>query len=270
MRIALCTSVCQDAPLDETIRLAGVLGLRAVVLWGREPHLPEGFDPVRLSVIRRLVERHGLDVAAYRAQFRAGAEAPGARRADELNQLVRCAHDLGTRVLTIQTELPREHSGGPACVEHIVRELVELCDRAHERGVHVSLEMGAGTAAAEAEAALDLIARVGAENLGLAWEPGEGARFTTAIERLRAVSDHVDLMFALNRAPSASDYAPFVPLAEGALDYAEVLGGLVDRVDWWVLAGPVGPPEERPRLLSEDIAFLRGLTPRHTADTGGV
>lgn len=259
MRLGVCTSVCPDAPLDESVRLASQLGADGIVLWGREPHLPESYDPVRLDAVRRLVARHGLRTAALRTGFRAGAEAPGPRRADEVSQLVRSADALGAQLLTVLADPTTGPDGSVS--GHVICELRDLCDRALERGIGVCVEMEADTVVAEADEALSLLERVGRDGLSLAWEPGNGGRFDACVARLCDVAPHLSLAFALNRAAEHGDYSPIVPLSEGAVDYAEVMAALQGFDGWVVLAGALqGAPPERFRLLGEDAAYLRRLS----------
>jgi len=259
MRIAVCTSVSSEALIDEPIRLAAELALDGVVVWGREPHFCEAYDPGRALAVRRLVAAHGLAVAGIRTAYAAGAESPGARRAADIDHAVRGASELGAPLLTVGIADQTGTRGPDHVLKRAAAELAELCDVADARGMRVALEMLPRTLAASAEFTRRLLDTVARGNLGVAYQasPDEGG--AGPLGDLALIGDRVLLVYAGGQTAGGDRSTERALLAAGPVDYhslaARLEGGSPDR--WVAIVTVPGPLSLRRHNLREDVMYLR-------------
>ncbi len=256
MRIGICTSVCPDSMVDESLRLARLLEVEGVFLWAREPHLCEDFDPARVVSVSHLAAVQEVDVVGLRSALTVGARAPGARRRDDLERITQAARLMGCGLLTVGVGSQAGADSG--ALRLAAAELEILCERAESTGLRIAIEAGPPPLGADAPAVLSLVRAVGSPSLGVAWQPdvqpGQG-------DPLQDLEPLIPSLFVLNAADWRSDPAHFE--REAPVVRALVGAGFSG---WFCAVSMPGPSAERPLRLRSLLLAVDELAHGPDAD----
>jgi sugar phosphate isomerase/epimerase len=238
MKPSIFTNIFRDFPLEEVVPEVARIGYPAVELMGRAPHLPPDTAPARVREIKRLLDDHGLVVsciAGYAGRYSQIDDAAARAQIEDLKRFLEMATVLGCGLL-------RHQPGGPSydqASEEQWRRSVEWLQKAAD------LAAGADAGLVEtADSALDYVERVGRDNLGAIFDPGNmhlaGTPFGAAeVYKLWGHIFHVHVKDALRVAdqtyPSSRQWRggliAFKLLGEGEVDHRPALAAL-DRLGY--------------------------------------
>lgn len=175
MKTALFTNVFRDWPLEEVVPAVARIGYEGIELMGRPPHLPPDTSPDRVREIRRMCDDHGLvvsNIAGYAGRYSQLEEANARKQLADLARQLEMADGLGCRLV-------RHHPGGPsydqATEEQWARSaawMAKAADLAAGAGVRLIVELHPNGLVETAESAVDYLGRVGRENVGAIFDPG--------------------------------------------------------------------------------------------------
>ena len=227
--------------LDDALEIVAELGYRAVALTPDANHLPpDRATDAELRALRRRLEALDLAVvvetgARYvldpRRKHRPTLLEPDAEgRARRLDFLARCAElcaALGGDVISIWSGVaPREtepHDAWRFAVDGVAR----LCERVAPLGVRVAFEPEPGMlveSLAQWEALRDAVA---APNLGLTLDVGH-VPCTEPIDAAEAIRRHAGELLNVHLDDSRGGVHEHLQIGDGELDWAGVMGALVD------------------------------------------
>ena len=172
----LTTVTFRNKSIDEIIEIAVRAKLDGIEVGG-DVHLPP--DSVNLArSIGSKAAGAGLKIFSYGSYFKAGES-----DIDEFDGVLKSAVALGAPVIRVWTTPDGEKT---------VAALKEICAKAESAGVEIGLEFHNGTYNDSGDRALEIIERVGSDNLFTYWQPLYGKEKNLAdIEKVGNVCKHV-------------------------------------------------------------------------------
>lgn len=152
---------------SEIVALAAKCGLTAVE-WGSDVHVPPGDIAVARDVAR-LTTAHGLKTAAYGSYYRAGA-----KNGHPFSAILETAKTLNAPVIRVWAGTIGSAKASAADWDRIAADLGTIADLAAVAGLRIAIEFHDHTLCDRADAALQLVKKVGRENLRTLWQPRHG------------------------------------------------------------------------------------------------
>lgn len=180
----LCSVALRHLDPAQVIDCAVAGGAKGIE-WEARKHVPPGdLDSARR--VGQLCRSAGLAIPSYGTYVTAGAD----EAREEFAACLASAEALGAPLLRIWTERTTGLEPGAArtaLLSRVVSDLIDFCDLAAPRGLHLSLEFHPGTFTHTAAETLDLLQRVGRDNLLTHWQPDYGQPIAEATGALRSV-----------------------------------------------------------------------------------
>lgn len=172
----LTTVTFRSKSIDEIIEIAVRAKLDGIEVGG-DVHLPQGNIELAKSIRSKIIDA-GLKIFSYGSYFKAGES-----EISEFDGVLNSAVALGAPVIRVWTT-----SDG----EKTIKALREVCAKAKRAGVEIGLEFHNGTYNDSGVRSLEIIERVGADNLFTYWQPlYEKAQNLGDIEKVRHICKHV-------------------------------------------------------------------------------
>ena len=172
----LTTVTFRQKSIDEIIEIAKRAKLDGIEVGG-DVHLPPDSAELGKS-IRSKILGAGLKVFSYGSYFKAGES-----ELSEFDGVLKSASALGAPVIRVWTTM---------CGEKTVQSLRVICSKAKDAGLQIGLEFHNGTYNDCGERSLEIIDRVGADNLFTYWQPLYGKEKNLAdISKVKHVCRHV-------------------------------------------------------------------------------
>jgi sugar phosphate isomerase/epimerase len=196
MQTGLCSISNKERSLPEIVDLAAEVGFDGIEVW--ENHL--GDDGISPAKARGLASEAGLSVPTLGSYLRPGT--------DEFEEDL---PDVLDAAETLEADLVRVWAGEQEYGDHdedhwdaVVNDMRQCADAAADRGLALTVEKHAWTLAYTADACLDLLDEVDAENVGINWDPKVDADedVDEALDRLAPVVNHVHVS---GRAPEGDE-----------------------------------------------------------------
>jgi 3-dehydroshikimate dehydratase len=269
MKVGLCTVAFRERLLEDAVSIAEQIGFDGVEIWGREPHISETFDEGRVRAARKMIEGRGLQVCGLASYLRFGGCLPAdeEEEAPDLASVLHTARVLGAPVVRVWAGGCPPSQDSKADWDLCVDELRVACEKAENLGVALAVEMQPGTFAETAESANRLLDEVGAPNLRLNYQPGNGLPPEDPVKRLRAVLPRIVSFRVRNYdqlLTRAEDRNHVVPLAEGVFDYRELIGLLRNEgfSGYLTVECVTTKAADKVNALRADVDFLRSLLPQ--------
>ena len=260
MRIALFSGILKHWTIEEVIATAasiGYEGIEILVGWGAK-HLEPDTPLKRVREIKRIADDHGIVFCAIYSDCGAEAHLPDHPKNKEdlkkVQRLLERAKVLGADMVKVtagRLELPSDtpRSGGDIVekmgreryergMSNLARWLAQCCEYARKLDSKIILEVHPNQYTETVDMCLDLLERVGWDNLGVLYDP---ANLWTAhqpfgekdILRLRKHLLHVHLKDFKRASPDIPEAVRicgefYVPayLGEGEVDLLPVFKGL--------------------------------------------
>lgn len=272
--------------LDEFIPHARQLGYPAVELMGKRPHFsPLDYDGARLSALRELCRRHGVEVACVAAYTNfspdpIATEVPAIDvQVQYVESLARMARALDCPLVRVFTAYERPQVPIATTWQQSVTAIQECCERAASHNVTIGIQ-NHHDVAVHSKALIELWRDVNRENCKLMldpWSPclrGEPS-FETARDLARwvtytTIADYVRLPRARYRPELVNyerlepDLARAVPMGEGDLETLQFVKGLkaggFDGPIAYEMCSPVrggGERENLDRCARQFLAWLK-------------
>jgi len=246
MKPCLFTNIFAKAPLEDAVRAAAQNRFAAVELlvgWGAN-HLEHNTTEARVREIKRMTADAGLAVACVYTSLGSraylGADHPGNRtEVDTLRSFCERCKVLGCDLVRVGCGGLRASAGGDDAAGRSADWLRRACEAAAPYGMRVVVEIHFGQMVETAPQAAEMAARVGRENFGIIFDPGNmfivGADYgEAAVKRLGNRLFHVHVK-DIKRCKSAA--GPLVAygehhfrgefLGEGDVDYRVALRAIV-------------------------------------------
>lgn len=225
--------------------------------WGADRHLPPGETGLAHDLAKRC-ESLGLACPSYGSYLRAGELGDDDTRTVHaaVSEVMNTAVALGAPNVRVWCRWLSPGDATDLQRQRIIRDLRLIADMAAKRSLTVSLEHHVHTLTETAESSLDLLDRVGAENLYTYWQPVDGLGPNELVAELAALHDHLSHLHVF-RWRSFEDR---LPLAHGediwphALRVASAPGRWT-QARWAFLEYVKG---DDPDQLEADAATLRG------------
>ena len=184
LALGLCSTALRELDVRKVVDCATDAGATGIE-WEARRHVPPD-DLAAARDVARLCRSAGLSIPSYGTYVTAGAEGAGQEFAGCLVN----AEILDAPVLRLWTqrmtglESPAEHD---AVLDRVVSDLALFCDEAHAAGRTLSLEFHPGTFTHTAAMTLQLLDRVGRDNLLTHWQPHYGQPLDEAMTSLQAL-----------------------------------------------------------------------------------
>lgn len=184
LALGLCSAALRHLDLQEVVDCAIAGGAKGIE-WEARKHLPPGDLPSAREAAR-LCRAAGLSIPSYGTYVTAGAEGAG----QEFAGCLATARILDAPVLRVWTqritglESPAVHD---EMLDRVASDLALFCDQAKAAGRTLSLEFHPGTFTHTAEMTLQLLDRVGRDNLLTHWQPDYGQPLDDAMASLQAM-----------------------------------------------------------------------------------
>ncbi|MBX7167524.1 MAG: sugar phosphate isomerase/epimerase [Pirellulales bacterium] len=215
-------------PLREALISAARLGVGAIELDARSDVRLQDMSQTGVRQLRKLLEDHGLRVAAVRFRTRRGYDLADEldRRVEATRQALRFAHQVGAPLVVNRVGHIPEQPQGPAwdLMRGVLAELVEYSARA---GALLAAETGGEDGPALAR----LLDALPEGALAVDFDPGSIlVNGFSPLEVLAAVGPAIRHVHATDGVRDlARGRGLDVPLGRGSVDYAALLGALEER-----------------------------------------
>ncbi len=229
MKLSLCTIAFRERLLEDAINIAQQIGFDGVEIWGREPHISENFDERRVRAARKMIEDRNLEICGLGSYLRfQGGTPPEDDEEDspDLASVLHTARVLGAPTVRVWAGSCPSSKARRRDWNLCVQELQAACEKAANVGAELAVEMQSGTFADTAASANRLLDDVGALNLKLNYQPGNGLPPENPVKRLRSVVNRLASVRVRNYdrlISNPDDHQHIVPLAEGVFDYRELI-----------------------------------------------
>lgn len=215
-------------PFRKALVTAAQLGASGIEIDARGELRPETLTQTALREVRRLVEEHGLAIAAVGFQTRRGYDIPDdlERRITATKRAMKFAADLRAPVLINQVgRVPEDDTASTW------RRLVESLRELGQYGQHVGTLLAAQTGSESGADLARLIAALPPASLSVDLDPGNlivnGFSPLEAVETLGSEIVHVHAHDGVR--DLARGRGLEVPLSRGSADFPALLGALEER-----------------------------------------
>lgn len=210
MLTGLTSITFRQLDADKIIALAAAAGLDGIE-WGGDVHLPPGETGLAAEIAAKTAAA-GLRVLSYGSYFRLceGGDFP---------PVLESAACLGAPNIRVWAGNKHPAQADEAYRRTAARELGEICARAAERGITVSLEYHRGTLTETAEGALELLSRAGHPGARTYWQPNPDISHAENCRELSAVKDYLSNIHVFQWRGANVRY----PLSEGRAEWAGYL-----------------------------------------------
>lgn len=250
MQTAVLTKMFGESGLHRACDLAAEAGFDAVELMGRDPHLGPETSVEEAEVLRDHLDDVGLGVsclATYTGGY-ADREKDDADREAELDALDRYCE----LAVALDCDLVRHNPGGPpehraeeADYERAATWLRRAADRAAEDDLRLAVEIHSASVVETAGAAVDLLERIGRENVraihdagnmyisGVDYGPdsvetlGEWLGHVHVKDEVRVADPNAYAAFDVETTAGKETFRP-CPLGTGGADHAPLFAALRD------------------------------------------
>ena len=258
-QLGFCSISALDRPLAAAAAVAASVGLDALEVTDRPPHVAPDASLESLRAAGRAVREAGVEVVCYGSYL--GREGP--HTADHARREVARAEALGAPLLRAWAEpVAGAPEGGFSETAALLRS---ACEVAGERGIGVVVERHVGSFADTPERIARLFAAVARPALALNYQvldllPPEAA--PAQADDARRLVPRARYFHHKNYRPNPQAGGPLLPggsLAGGVLDYRAILGaalaaGYAGPLTIEFLSWDPAPLEEK---LAADAAFVR-------------
>ncbi len=265
IKLALCTIAFREKLLDYALSVADELGVAGVEIWGREPHISEKFDENRVRTARRMVARRGLDIPVFGSYLRFASAYPHTDDTVELGPTLHIARCLRAPIVRIWASDVGSAEATEAIWTTAIRQIRQACDQAAKLSIILAAEMHDVTLTDTGAAARRLVEEVDRPNFRLNFQISAYINTETPEQRLAAVLPYVVHVHAQNyqRLLTGDDDHDLIraPLEHGVIDYAPLVGQLVEAGYDGYIAVEFAPTESRDKsdALRGDIEYLQSL-----------
>ena len=215
MKLGLCTIAFQEKPLEEVIDIAADHGFDGIELWGKPPHLPEGYDESYVKNVKDMAHRKGLTISAFGSYV----DPLMPLHQKHFEEAFKIAHELGTDLVRIWSGGGPSKSIAPADKRLIHFRLVSITQWANFRSIRLGLEMHNNHLTDSVNSILETIEGVRLPALKTYYQPlarSDADEPHTAAEKL---ADHIANVHAQNFDESGKGCA----IADGVVDYAKIV-----------------------------------------------
>lgn len=175
MKPSIFTNIFRDFTLEEAIPEIARIGYQGIELMARAPHLPPDTPASRVREVKRMIDDHGLavsNVAGYAGGYSRLDDEKAQAQIEDLKRLLEFAGIL-------ECALVRHHAGGPSYDEatpeqwqRAVDWMRKAADLAAPAGIRLVTEIHPGGIVETADSTFDFLKRVGKENVGTIFDPG--------------------------------------------------------------------------------------------------
>ncbi len=228
---------------EEIVAAAREAGL-ACIEWGSDVHVPEG-DVRRAEEVRRLCDEADIAVSSYGSYYRLG-------NGQDIVPYLESAAALSAPTVRIWAGTKGSAEVSEAERRALVREAREVCRAAEKYRLKIDFEYHPNTLTDDAASAARLAGEVGAENLGLYWQPNYRLTHGENMSALELVLPSVDVLHLFYWLPDGERR----PLAEGRERLADFLRTAKSRP---VLKLLEFVPDDDIALLPREAAELRSI-----------
>lgn len=159
-------SLCVDAGLD-------------VIEWGSDVHCPP--VPETAGAVGKLTRAAGLGVSSYGTYYRLGA-------GQSFDEYLEAARLLGTDTLRLWAGARGSAGYGADDRLNLTREACACAQKAADLGMNIGFEYHPGTLTDTLSSALSLYRDIGADNVGLYWQPDFKKPVSVLLREAEAVS----------------------------------------------------------------------------------
>lgn len=259
-KAGLCTIAFSDRPLDEVIELAARAGCDGVEPWGKPDHLPLTRTDDEVKAIRDKIGSLGMEVSHYGSYVRLGDGQDAEAKNAEMDRAIAITRLLGTDIARIWAGTKDSELLGEEDWKLMVDDGKRFCARAEEAGVKLAMEMHGKSVTNRADAAVELVHRVGSPALKLNYQALFDKDHEDYYERATKAGPYVVMCHAQNYKPGGEEIMTLIQ--DGDLDYNKV---------WDILKGfgfkgyfevefVVGKTfEEKVASLQKDVDFLKSI-----------
>lgn len=237
------------AAIIEWVAKAGLDGIE----WGADVHVQPDQPAVAVDVAARMADA-GLQTLSYGSYYRLLTPLP---EGAGLDPLLRTAVTLGAPNLRVWAGSVSPDKADDALFEAASAELRQVCQRASDQGIRISLEYHRNSLTETAEGALRLVRQTDHPNLYLYWQANPEISHRRNCDELEAVRPYLSNLHVFHWTPAGEQLA----LADGTAFWADYLrcAGYAERRDstHLLLEFVRG---ENPQQFLEDAAVLRRWT----------
>ncbi len=257
MEIGLCSICFHESPLVEVLDLAKKTGFDGVEIWGEEPHTLYPFDKKKIENISQMVKERGLSISMFGSYI-----SPSMKNFKEkAKESLKITHTLGAPLMRVwagnKGSKEADKENWKVCIEGFKW----LSQEAKKYNITLAIEMHEGTLADLGKSALNLIEKVGEDNLKANFQVNFTLQKDDPMERLKLVSPYIVNCHLQNFKNFQKDKNSFTErslLKEGIVNYKEIISFLKgkDFKGYLEVEFEKDPKEEN---LKKDYEFLKEL-----------
>ena len=258
-QVALCTIAFQERPLDEVLQLAASTGFEGVEPWGKPEHLPLTRSDEEVRAVKARLDELGLKASHYGSYIRLGDGQAAEEKNRDMDRAIQITGLLGTNICRIWAGLKNSELLGDQDWEMMVEDGKRFCSRAETAGAVLAIEMHGNSVTNKADAAVELIERVGSPALRLNYQVLGNSE--DPYERATTAGPYAVMVHAQNEGGGGGENQPMI--CEGTVDFQKIYDilkpfGFQGYFEVEFVRGKTY--EEKVESLKKDFACLKAIS----------
>lgn len=265
MKVGVCSIAWKEQlPMIEVLDAATRIGFDGVELWGRPPHTPEKYDEDYLRKLSRAFDERDLIPSMFGSYVRAGTS----DFEKQMDLAIKNTLGLGTDLCRIWAGKISSADADAKTRDRVVLDMKMICKEGRKYGLVFAIERHNQTLADSLDSTVDLVERVGAENLAINYQVWRDRDPESIAREIRTLDDLIVNVHTSNPSSQPSGKRDPATLGSEAVDYAKLVreleatsfGSFVEVE--FTKRGRSGELdlEAKERELKKDYEFLRKIT----------
>jgi len=265
LKVGVCSIAWkEELPIINVLDLAAKIGFDGVEVWGRPPHICEGYDADYVKKLKRAFSETGLMPSMYGSYVRAGTE-----NFDKEEKLaIKITKGLGTDVCRIWAGDISSADADEKKRKAIVRDLKKICEEGRKFDLIFAIERHDRTLADSLSSTVKLMEEVEAENLAVNYQAYRDFDRKSISKEIRTLGDRIVNVHCFNFRLLTSGKQYYTALEDGIIDYVKLVDELKNiNFDRFIEVEFVRRGlnkkldlETKERELRKDYEFLRKIT----------